>query len=237
MSDYELYGDYNEIDEPPTRSVTSIIIKTVALVICFGVIGLIAFRLIIFNYYPDTMTQLYFTPALTEHYNSTDGKIGALTQSLRAPYDDADESSFFCDNLIVIPEIGELQVSLRYNTSLIEAIEEEYGVVLDPENTDAFNFTLRRSGGDEGAQGAAAGVDLDCTLTAAEWDKLLMYRYCKLVFDGIDFGEGEDEIEWIRLEVRIDGVERDEPFMICIYENNSAYSKFTEYKLSAKERP
>ena len=66
-----------------------------------------------------------------------------------------------------------------------------------------------------------------------------MYRYCKLVFDGIDF-DGEDvgeAIEWIRLEVFIDGVKDGHPFMIPIYENNEGYSKFEEYSLSSKERP
>ncbi len=239
MSDYELYGDYNEIDEAPTKSTAGKIIKIVALVLCFSVIGLLAFRLIIFNYYPANMKNIYFTPALTEHYEATDGKIGAVTQSLRAAYDNGDEGNFFCDNLIVIPEIGELQISLRYNTSLMENIKREFGVEIDPDDTSVFRFTLRRSGGSESATGAEAGLPVSCELTVTEWDGLMMYRYCKLVFDGIDFGTEEDgdKIEWLRLDVTIDGVEREEPYMICIYENNSAYSKFTDYELSAKERP
>ena len=237
MSDYELYGDYNEIDEPPTKSKSSLIIKIIALVICFSVIGLLGFRLIIFGYYPQSMKTLYFTPTLTAYYNENDGEIEAFTQSLRAPYDDADKGNFFCDNLIVIPEIDQVQVSLRYNVSLADTLKEKYGVDFDVDDTSVFKFSLRRSGGDENATGADAGVAVECTLAAVEWDSFMMYRYCKLVFDGVDLGEGSDKVEWLRLDVTIDGVERDEPFMICIYENNDAYSKTKDYVPSAKEKP
>ena len=67
-----------------------------------------------------------------------------------------------------------------------------------------------------------------------------MYRYYKLVFDGIDLtAVGEDKIEWIRLEVFVKG-QKDEkkPYsMIAVYENNEAYSTFSEYKISSSEVP
>jgi hypothetical protein len=65
-----------------------------------------------------------------------------------------------------------------------------------------------------------------------------MYRYCRLSFSDVDFGyTSEDGADWIRLEVFIDGVEKEGPFMIAIYENNDEYSKFSKYKLSKGERP
>ena len=227
MSDYELYGDYNEVDEAPEKRGVGFVIKLVAIVLCFTVVAFIGFRLFTFNYYPRSVKMLHFTPALTEYYNATDGNIGALTQSLRAPYDDEREGNFFCDNLIVIKGAGEIQLSLRYNSSLPDRL----GVDFD---YDDMTFTLRCSGGAEDATGYEAGRRLDAELTVCRFDEFMMYRYAKLVFDGIDF---DSDIEWIRLDIEIAGVERDEPFMVCIYEDNAAFSRFSDYKPSAEERP
>ena len=227
MSDYELYGDYNEVDEAPEKRGVGFVIKLVAIILCFTVVAFIGFRLFTFNYYPKSVKRLHFTPELTAYYNATDGDIGALTQSLRAPYDDEREGNFFCDNLIVIKGAGEIQLSLRYNSSLPDRL----GVDFD---YDDITFTLRASGGAEDATGYEAGRLLDAELSVCRWDEFMMYRYAKLVFDGIDFSS---DIEWIRLDIEIDGVERDEPFMVCIYEDNAAFSRFSDYKPSAEERP
>ena len=62
--------------------------------------------------------------------------------------------------------------------------------------------------------------------------------FCKLVFDEVDLGlDGGDKVEWIRLEIYIEGLERETPFMIAVYENNDEYSKLDEYKLSKGEKP
>ena len=227
MSDYELYGDYNEVDEAPQKRGVGFVIKLVAIILCFTVVAFIGFRLFTFNYYPKSVKRLHFTPELTAYYNATDGDIGALTQSLRAPYDDEREGNFFCDNLIVIKGAGEIQLSLRYNSSLPDRL----GVDFD---YDDITFTLRASGGAEDATGYEAGRLLDAELTVCRWDEFMMYRYAKLVFDGIDFNS---DIEWIRLDIEIAGVEREEPFLVCIYEDNAAFSRFSDYKPSAEERP
>ncbi len=224
MSDYELYGDYNEVDEPPKKSGTGFIIKIVALTVCFAVVGFLAFRLFSFNYYPKSMKNAYFTDALTSYYNEVGGEVTAKTQKLRAPYDDAKLGNFFASNLIVIEDCGELQVSLRYNTSVYKTLGAEF-------SNDDLSFSLRRSGGDEEATGALAGVPLEASVSVCAEESFMMYRYIKLVFDGIDFGEGDSAAEWIRLDIEIFGVERDEPFMICIYENNEAYSSFSDFKV------
>ncbi|MBQ7386932.1 MAG: hypothetical protein IJW03_02070 [Clostridia bacterium] len=229
MSDYELYGDYNEVDEPPKKSGVGFIIKLVAITVCFIVVGFIAFRLFAFNHYPRSMKDIYFTDTLSSYYDETGGDIGAVTQGLRAPYDDAKLGNFFAANLIVIEGCGEIQVALRYNTSLYNTLGLEF-------SNDDLSFSLRRSGGDENASGALAGRPLDASVSVCAEEEFLMYRYIKLVFDGVDFGEGEDRAKWIRLDIEIDGVERDEPFMICIYEDNDAYSKFSDYELSKEEK-
>lgn len=237
MEDMERYGDYNEVDEPPLKRNTTVvlIIKIMAIVAVVALIGVLAFRIVLFNYYPDTMKNIYFTEGLTDYYQKTDGDIGALTQKLRAPYDDADDGNFFCDNLIVVREAGELQVSLRFNVSAISNIEKKLGLSgLSADDADLLSFRLYKSG-----ESKAEADHLIGSLAAEPiTESLLMYRYYKLSFTDIDFGEGENKIEWIRLEVFVKGQAEDEPFAkIPIYEDNEDYSSFTEYELSKSEVP
>lgn len=238
MDDMERYGDYNDIDEPKGKSPVGLIIKIIAALLCVTVIGTLAFRIISFNYYPESMKRLYFDETLTEHYRATDGNIGALSQKLRFEYDDEAEGYFFCSNVIVVREAGQLQLSLRYNVSLADAIREKYSLAELPENLlDCFSFKLRRSG--EGQLGET-GVPLSATVTPVACESFLMYRYVKLVINGIDFGEesSEEKINWIRLEVYIDGAPDGELFSgNLIYENNDQYSKFSDYALSDTEVP
>ena len=246
MSDFERYGDYNEVDEAPSGSIVSKIIKILIFVLCFAVVGFIAFRLIVFNYYPDSVSDIYYTDALTEYYNETDGNIGALTQELlnsrNYGYDDPEEGNFFCKNLILIPEIDQLQVTLRYNTSLMETLEEKFGLLgLDPDD-DLFTYSLvAMRKGDEADPDSPAteqGTPMEASVVAVERDSLLMYRYVKLVFDGVDLGtEGSDDwIDWIRLEVRVKGAEDADPFMILIYYSSDKFP-LVPYELSDKETP
>ncbi|MBQ8880041.1 MAG: hypothetical protein IJY69_04285 [Clostridia bacterium] len=233
MDDMERYGDYNEVDEAPTVSPVLKFIKVVAVIICIAVVGVIAFRMFTFNYYPSDMKSLYFTDSFADYYRASDGDIKVETQKLRAPYDDSTDGNFFCDHLRVCRDGGYLQITLRFNVSLARALEENYGVTVDLSDTSKFTFRLYRSG-DGGEIGSLANV---------EWDEFIMYRYAKLTFENIDFGEGSSAVSWIRLEIFVDGVDADkdkagiQPFMIPVYENNSEYSKFTEYNLSRGEIP
>lgn len=234
MEDLERYSDYNDYEDenPHGKSHVGLVLKILVAVVCFSVVGVLGFRLILFNNYPATMDSLYFGDKLTEYYEKTDGDIGAKTQSMSAPYDDADEGNFFCDNLIVIPGINQLQVSARYNVSLMESIKEKYGVELDPDNIDNFSFKLYVIPlSKEGSEHIATG-----TLSYVDFDSQLMYRYYKLVFDDVDFEiPGEEEI-WIGLEITLNGVETEKPYMVLIYEDTED-TEFVDYKLSSKERP
>ena len=234
MEDFERYGDYNEYEDdvPKSKSPVGLILKILVLVVCFSVVAVLGFRVALFNYYPDGIKEIYFNDKLSAYYNETDGNIGAKTQGLRAEYDDPDEGNFFCSNLIVIPEINQLQISARFNVSLMESIKEKYGVELDPDAENLFSFSLSVIPlSEEGSTPIKTG-----TLSVVESDKLMMYRYYKLVFDDVDFEiEGEEEI-WIRLEITINGVEMEEPYMVLIYEDTED-STFKSYKLSSGERP
>ena len=181
MEEMERYGDYNEVDEAPggNRNPVVTLIKILIVSLCVLVIGILAFRVILFNYYPKEMKNIYFNDELSEYYASVDGEIGALTQTLRAPYDDPDYASFMADNLIVVRDAGQRQISLRYNSSVFDTIEQKYGVRLDNSMDDLFTFELEHVPFGEGSEAYKVG-ELDYSAS----DEFVMYTYYKLVFDG-----------------------------------------------------
>ncbi len=240
MEDLERYSDYNdyEDDAPKGKSPVGIILKILVGLVCVSVIGILAFRLIIANVYPTGMKNIYFNDKLTAYYNETNGEIGALTQVLRAPYDDEDKGNFIADNLIVIRDINQIQLSLRFNESLKKNILKEYGVDIDIEDPDTFSFSLSLSPKHSDSDFAAEAIPMG-TLSVTETDSKFMYRYYKLVFDDVIFEvepESYDEF-WILLEIKIKGVEPKKPFMIVIYQESELYGRFKDYKLSGKEKP
>ena len=234
MEDIERYSDYTEYeDDIPKGKKTPVmlILKILLAVVTVGIIGVFAFRMIVYNYYPDTMKNILFTDALTEYYNETDGNIGAMTQKLRAPYDDPRAGNFFADNLIIIEGIDEIQVSVRFNTALVDTLNEKHGLSLAADDISAFSFKLTRNHESQDNVFVPIG-----TLVATETDSKYMYRYFKLVFDEVDLERGgENEVKWLALEIYVEGI--DEPFRIAVYENNSEHSELFEYKLSSEEKP
>ncbi len=236
MDDMERYGDYTEYedDAPKKKSgVVGTILKVLVAVVCIGVIGLFAFRMIVFEYYPDSMKELYFNDTLTEYYNATDGNIGAITQDLRAPYDDPKTGNFLAGNLIIIEGAEQLQCSLRFNTAVIRDLNEKYGLSLSPKNAENFTFRLTRNHETEDNVFVPIGE-----LSAAIHDSYVMYEGYKLVFDGVDLLRGEDgEVKWLALEIYPSGANLDEPYRVCIYENNDEYSETEPYELSREEHP
>ena len=243
MDDFERYGDYNDTDEdiPYKKSPVGLIIKILIAVVCFTVAGFLIFRVILFNYYPDKMKKLHFNETLTEYYNATGGEIDAKSQTLLARYDDEDEGNFFYDNFVFIEGANQVQLTLRYNTSLMNTIKDKYGVSLDPNSKDNFTYTLAKNPSGEVAEGEEIISEPIGTLSYVEYDKVLMYRYVKLVFDDVDLGldEGETPINWLRLEVKINGVEKAETYKLAVYCNSEEYeyAKTESYKLSKKEKP
>ena len=93
---YEQYGDYTEFEDdiPKKKSPVLFILKILIYVVCFAVVGVLVFRIILFNYYPDSMEDPYFTPELNAYYESVGGEAVIKTQDLRTPYDDPNVASF-----------------------------------------------------------------------------------------------------------------------------------------------
>lgn len=228
MEDMERYGDYNDAEDgAPSRNPIAIGLRIVVVLLCVSVLGLLGYRLFLFDHYPQAMRSLVMTDALEQHFRATDGEIGAMTQSLRFPYDDNKKGRFFCDHMICIPAVGELQVTLRYNVSTLATIEEELGISLADEE-GGLRFRLTDNYGrvyDE--------------LRYSEYASKSMYRYYRLAFGGIAFEQPEDgkgAPQWIRLDIFAEGVDATYA-SVLVYENNENYATFSPYIPSKKEMP
>ena len=245
MEDMERYGDYNEIDTPPGGGKGLLLLKIIAALVCLSVTGLIVFRIIMANHYPSFAKQIYFDDTLLGYYNATGGNVGALTQNINYEYDDSEEGNIFCDHLIVIREIGQLQIAVKFNRSVEENLAKKFGASPDTMSGTAFTFRLVRDNADSERADTFEDRCVLGTLTLRKFDTGMQYGYYKLVFNGVDF-TGEDfggKIpSWIRLETFIDdGTGECKPenaFTVnLIYQNDAVYNIFEEYEISRKEAP
>lgn len=230
MEDLERYGDYNdtdEIEEDDGGKKKIPVLKILIAVVFAAVLGLLGYRLYLFDYYPKEIRSVLPTDALVAYWEETDGNVDARTQELRFPYDDSKEGNFFCGYLTVIPAIGELQIAVRLNTSSLIALSEKYGTEISAENCrDYLQFRLTDNYGRDYGE-AADSVFAEKS----------MYRYFRLAFDGVAFDGADDGLgapEWIRLEIFVRG--QDEPFScVLLYENNEAYSAFSPVTVKRSE--
>ena len=235
--DMERYGDYTEYeaDIPKSKSKFVLIMKILIAFTCLSVVGVVAFRLVLFNTYPASMKNIYFTDNLTSYYNASAGDINAKTQMIRFPYDDEDKGNFFAGNLIIIEDAGEMQFSLRYNLSTLKTIEKQYGLTdLSPDDESLFSFRIVGSQCTDAVNDRYEEIVVSAEPSYVGTDSRAMYRYFKLAFDGIDFANPP---VWMRVEIFVKGHE-DEPFaMVLVYENHEEYAIFKDYDLGRKERP
>ncbi len=199
-------------------------IKILILLLIFSIIGFFAFRIWLSSYYPKEARGLIFTESLAEYFE--EGRdVKAMTQSLRFDYDDSKEGYFFASELIVVPEAGALQISVRYNDSTLDALREKYPEsFLGEENP--FEFRLVGAPREEGAAGPVY------RLSESKPSRFLMYNYERLCFDGVDF----TDMPWLRIEVFLPGEEK----AVCtllVYENHAEYNHFTPYSVKESELP
>ena len=251
MDDFERYGDYNEVDVAPKKRPVLKAIKYIAITLIFSIIGFLLFRIFTINYYPGTMDSFYFTDTLKAHYAQKDGNIKIESVKLRVPYDDESEGNFFGDYVMVCREAGTLQVTVRYNTSLTDEFERNYGCKVNMEDKSLFSFKLMchdKGDGTTEAKWSEVG-----TLAYTEWDSFLMYRYVKLVFEDVDFealhakgADGKDISRWLALDIHVDGVQYkdsktkemvDKEFKIHVYDNLGEQTRLGKYELSSDEVP
>ena len=224
MEDMERYGDYNDTDdeEKAKPSLVGILIKVLAALVIIAVLGILIFRIVIFNNYPASMSTLYVTDSLA----ALGEDLSPLTQTNGVKYDDAKDGNFFFDHLVVVPEANHLQVTVRYNTSLINNINAKFGskIHVDTAPTEIFNFAITRTATGYVAEEGETNFPTESAgdLVYVATDSSFMYKYVRLAFDNCDLGldEGESKVGWVRLEITVkalEGVKNAPTYYINIY--------------------
>ena len=251
MADYELYGDYNRGDDEPDEGPAphpaivwgARILRAACMTVLIAVCAIILVRVVAAEYYPSAMKDLAYTDPIASHLDAG-GQINPVTQEISVPFESSDRGWFYADNLIVIPETGSLQCTVRINRRALETMRETYGLSELTLSDTTFRFVLENNAAYE-ARNPDSGWDKpegSVTCTPAEYeasavtgDSALFYHYFKVCFDGVDL----TDVQWFRLKIYVEGVtyQSDESDLaaICIYENNDRYHTFEPYKLSKRE--
>ena len=204
------------------------VVKSLLVFFMFLLAGLLFFRFWLNGYYPSSVRRTIPTEPLLAAYAEA-GELRGRTQEIRVSYDDPNEGLFFADHMILVPDTGSLQVTVRWNLSTLERLEAEYGAAFDKEAARPFTYRIFAANerGEEVVLSGKTEIRGTSYLPAAsERASLAMYRYERLAFEGVDF-EG---VSWIRLEIShaaAEGYESD----ILIYENHEEYSEFEDFTI------
>ena len=212
------------------------ILKILCYTLIFGVIAFLIGRIIIADYYPKDMKALYKTEAMRA-YAAAGGSIEIRSQDLRASYDNPDFAYFMANHQYYCPETGELQITIRYNVNTLEELQRDYGLEETPDDVLAlFSFSLVGSHiADDDGNRLEEGI----APSSVETERHFMYRYVRLTFSGVSFGE---EVGWYRVEISYTGegepiskeAKKRWPAMIAVWEREMIpYDKITV--LSAKD--
>ncbi len=225
-----LYNDKseNQREDKNVKMFRRVMVICLALCLAFFC-GALLVRILLQEYYPKDTTRIVFTEELTDYYFEHQDTFGAKTQKIRFPYDDAKATSneldakrerekgkgnFFAKNLIVVPEAGNLQVTLRHNKSALAKVAAYYDLTETPAVADGlFRYKLYASYLDR-ETGETYTKEYDSSYLAES--SFLMYRYGKLVFDGVDF----ENAVWMRVDIYY-GDETETFGEICVYESRT----------------
>lgn len=194
------------------------------LVLCLVALFLaVGGRIYLQENYPADSLRMVFTEQLTEYYHQTDD-FRAYTQSLRTPYDSAKEGNFFAKGLIVVPDGGHLQITLRYNESALDNVADLYGLEQPLVATEGmFSFRLYACYGEQNGEMVYRTYDTSYTAESSR----AFYHYIKTAFDGVKF----DGAVWMRVDIYYSG--SDKCFgSIPVYEAGAEVEgQFVEYPL------
>lgn len=179
------------------------ILKYTALLLVFGIIALLLGRIILAEYYPKSMKELAITDSIRARVQE-DGSLTVHTQDLRASYDNPNFALFMANHLYYIPELGELQITLRYNNSTLREMQAHFGLKEVPEaSLDLFSFSVvDHTAVDENGKEVEDGGNRVYPSSISTESKF-MYQYIKLTFTGISF----EDADWLRLDIAYTGTE------------------------------
>ena len=186
MADYELYGDYNDVDEgkPGGRRPVLRLLRWLVTLSLFLFCGFLALRMIVAEYYPRDLRTLRMTPALTAYAETRDLETEKV--KIRVPYDDNVRASFIADNLVIERGSGAVQFTLRLSkytmTRLSETLGEDVGT-----KPDESRFIVR----------LLDNLGNRYEKTDQLGKTYFWYRAVRYCFDDVNF----DGVAWIRADV------------------------------------
>ena len=186
MADYELYGDYNDVDEgkPSGRRPVLRLLRWLVTLSLFLFCGFLVLRMIVAEYYPRDLRTLRMTPKLTAYAETRDLETEKV--KIRVPYDDNVRASFIADNLVIERGSGAVQFTLRLSkytmTRLSETLGEDVGT-----KPDESRFIVR----------LLDNLGNRYEKTDQLGKSYLWYRAVRYCFDDVNF----DGVAWIRADV------------------------------------
>lgn len=163
------------------------IFKWLFLGILIFIIGFLIVRIMLQNYYPSEMKKLSVTPAAAAAYNADPEGFNVLTIEPDSAYDSS--GILFVRSVMYIESAGELQLSVRFNDSVLKAIAAEYSLDEAPDGRSPYlTFVLRDADGNR------------CDGTIVAERDILFYNYRRLSFalpDGLDTSSGSDAVLYL----------------------------------------
>ena len=190
-------------------------------------------RMYIQEYYPKDSLRIVFTDSLTDHYNATED-FKVYTQKIRAPYDDNKNACFFAKGLYLIPDAQTVQVTMRYNDQMLDAVAAKYKLESLEPKEGLFRYTLTVSYNQD-----EDGTDFRTyDAVYSKESSAFLYHYNKLVFEGVDF----ENAAWMRVDVYLVG-EEEAYGAVTVYEANFEYNgelfpyEMKEEKIAKRDLP
>ena len=114
---------------------------------------------------------IVFTDSAVEQYESSPDNFTVMSQQLSESIDDG--GYYRISSYAFLPELGELQLTVRYNNSTLETLKAYYGDISIAD--EVFVFTLSDS----------SGKVYDRYKFAASSN--IIYNFRRIVFEGVDF--------------------------------------------------
>ncbi len=159
------------------------VLKFTVIFAIFAVIGLLIARIMIADHYPAGIKNLYASDNLLSA-TENGARVEMRTQALLYSYDDPDDTRLMAGHFYYSPEAGEVQISIRYNKSILPLVAADFALEETPApSAELFTFFLE----DE-----KNGIYYP--LTHIETDSQYMYHYMKLVFSGIEFSSETEQL-------------------------------------------
>jgi hypothetical protein len=198
--------EYENYESPQSRGFNLVkkIISTAILVFIFAFIAALILRIAFADFYPKSMTGLYFTDPLAEHYRSSPDTFAAYSHDMDSTYTpDADKKGrtagdVFAAGVVMVPDADALQLFVRFNRASCESMNQRYELSLPKDQfRSALDISLFVCYGE--GQGDEDFVGESYYPTHTFTDKIWIYDYEKMCFDGVEL-EGA---YWMRLEIRL----------------------------------